>query len=68
MAEAHDGLIDASLDMLDDTERHFAANPDASYAAMMEVVKIGRKLGFSDSELEKTLGLRIKPGDRQAHV
>jgi len=61
-----EGLIDASLDMLSDAERHFALNPDDDYAAMMEVVKIGRNLGFSDTEMEKTLGIRIKPEDRQA--
>ncbi|HAU29044.1 MAG TPA: hypothetical protein DCW68_02920 [Rhodospirillaceae bacterium] len=52
--------------LMADMEAHFKAHPDAEYAALLEAVKIGRKLGFSDAELEVTIGIRLKPEDRQA--
>ncbi len=50
--------------LMADMEAHFRAHPEAEYAALLEAVKIGRKLGFSDAELEATTGIRLKPEDR----
>ena len=37
---------------------------EADYQAKLASVKIGRDLGFSDQELEESLGITLKPEDR----
>jgi hypothetical protein len=36
----------------------------ADYQAKRASVKIGRELGFSDAELEESLGIKLKAEDR----
>jgi len=39
-------------------------NPEVHYRVQLTALKVGRAMGFSDAELEKTLGIRLKPEDR----
>lgn len=60
----HDDGLAIDGDLLADMEAYYKAHPEAEYAALLEAVKIGRKLGFSDAELEQTIGIKLKPEDR----
>lgn len=41
-----------------------AKDPDAYYEAKLVSVKVGREMGFSDAELEESLGIRLRPEHR----
>lgn len=57
-------LEDVLLEELEEAERK---NPGAFYQARLTSVKVGRKLGFTDDELEEALGIKLKPEDRVEH-
>ncbi|HAU29157.1 MAG TPA: hypothetical protein DCW68_03490 [Rhodospirillaceae bacterium] len=50
--------------LLDDLETA-EKNPEIFYKIQLAALRMGRKFGFSDTEMEKTLGIRLHPEDRQ---
>jgi hypothetical protein len=56
---------DFSKEILDDELLSGALDgAQADYQAKRSSVKIGRELSFSDAELEESLGIKLKAGDR----